>query len=304
MKKIFFMLFVLVLLNLTFILSLDIKINSPNTSKVFNSTRLMFNITTDNSSLKGDFSYSYDENPFASIKMCNKAKECVNNIRFNDGPNVLVFRFSDVYGNSAKKEVNISIDSAKPKINSFYKLDKIISNNSKFLINYSESDLENIILYYGRLKNIKNISKSKTECFNGTGVVCDFTNSLNLSGFDGYPISFWYDISDKANTISSSKKIVEVDLTHPKIISSSANPQGLSRVRFVFEIQERNFDEISYLDESTCEVNVTSGILCSEIRQGICVNVKKFCNGDHKLNITVSDKAGNINKTMLNFTVF
>lgn len=303
MKRIIFVGLLFLMLNISLVMSIELKINSPNNfTKVYNSTSLKFNLTTSNPNNTYDFSYTYDDNPFAVVKMCNRAKECVKSVRVNPGFNKINFRVSDSSGILNKTFVNIEIDTSKPKINSFSPLPNSFVKNDSFKINYTELNMVSIILYYGRMDKIRSLIKNNTNCFSGNSLMCSF-NDVNLTEFNGEKINFWHVISNRASSISTQKRIVDVDLTAPNVTSLLHILQPGNRTKFIFDINEKNFKEITYKDIADCEVNVTSGYLCSRLKDGMCIAINKFCMGKHNLTITISDKAGNTAINYVNFTI-
>jgi hypothetical protein len=86
------------------------------------------------------------------------------------------------------------------------------------------------------------------------------------------------------------KQKVKVDTTPPEVLSSfSINPME-KKVEFIFDIQELNFKEITYQDKTNFDGFRT---LCSSLINGRCRAVRPFANGQHFLDIIVTDKAGN-----------
>lgn len=71
------------------------------------------------------------------------------------------------------------------------------------------------------------------------------------------------------------------------------------KVTFNFEVQEDNFKEIYYRDFAECNRKyIRYNTLCRRLfSSGECFAVRDFCVGEHHMQITVLDKAGNMFRT-------
>ncbi|MBS3075325.1 hypothetical protein J4429_02590 [Candidatus Pacearchaeota archaeon] len=73
-----------------------------------------------------------------------------------------------------------------------------------------------------------------------------------------------------------------------------------TKIKFIFEINEKNFKNIVYKDTALCDGDCVKkvihyGTLCNGLPNGKCSSVRNFCKGKHYIEITIKDKAGNTN---------
>ena len=98
-------------------------------------------------------------------------------------------------------------------------------------------------------------------------------------------------INVRNNTII--QKITEVDTTAPIINSFNYTITG-KNILFMFNITEKNFEKISYIDLNDLnDLNMKEILLCSRLNKGICKAKKEFKNKDPNLIIKVFDDSGN-----------
>ncbi len=267
----------------------DLIIYSPNIT-IYNNTKVQFNITLGNNSIN-ELSYiDWSENkPKFNVlcKNCNEYGLSKKKIKtFKDGEHNLTIK---TVRDSQKMERNVSffVDSKKPQISKIEPKQNYFSNGSGFLVKYTEDNVENISLNF----NVDNVSFTK-ECNSGKNKECLF--NVDLGNFDGEELEYWFGILDIAGNIAESKKLkIKVDTTAPVINQFNYTMVG-KNVLFMFNITEKNFEKISYIDWN--DKNPKEKTLCSKLKNGMCIIRKTLNSGELNLTISVLDEAGNFVK--------
>ena len=72
-------------------------------------------------------------------------------------------------------------------------------------------------------------------------------------------------------------------------------------IYFEFDVTEKNFDEITYIDWN--DRRPRERRLCSRLRDGRCEKKKSFRRGEHNLTIYIKDKAGNSVQKNIDFII-
>jgi hypothetical protein len=256
--------------------------NNPIDGSVYNSRSILFDLETDQES---DFFVTKRIHRPAGWKtLCRDTMECEKAVPFREGDNRVLIKAVNSVGETITKVISFTIDTRKPKIHKIEPRRTSFTNGELFSVRYTEAQLDEVTLFYGT------DSILKTNCESGKRKTCDFSN-VDLSTYDGQEIDYWVQIKDVAGNIGTSKKTkINVDVTAPKVHFYEYE-QVRRRVNFVFEIEEKNFKEISYIDNT--DKNPRWKKLCSKFRNGRCDTQKSFRNGNHILDIKVIDKAGN-----------
>ena len=101
---------------------------------------------------------------------------------------------------------------------------------------------------------------------------------------------------------SEEKKVkkLKVDTSDPIINSVVYSPVG-TRIEFVLNITEVNFDEALYIDNSASNSRWIT--LCSSLKAGICKKSLTLKPGNHSIDIQVFDDAGNSVATHLDINI-
>lgn len=308
--------------NLKIISPLSLSVMKIQDKEVFGSKDFYISLNASDKSL---FYYSEADNPERWIKICSILNiSCSKKIRLFDGVNHLLFKAVDINGISSNiEELNFTIDSAKPIIIKTSS-NGMITNGSIFSVVYTKYDrltgqekLNNVTLFYGVEGNIISISKIN-ECLTGINKNCEFKN-IDVSRFNGQTITYWFNVSTKANSALSRKSRTIVDTTPPEIrpladnvnliifgnvYPDSRNQVNYRKVKFILDINENNFHSVKYADTNNCGYQIIpSQILCTRLDVGRCIVTKNFCIGSHSLNITAIDKAGNAGTIQASFNI-
>lgn len=273
----------------------EIIINSPNNGDVFSSRKVIFDIELNEPS-----SLYYIDN----INGRNRWKRMGNLVRgyerglsFKDGLNDITILARDKNGNEVEVSREFFVDSKKPKIKKTYPKKKSFADGL-FEVVFDEMNPALLVLYYGFDGEGEKVLNIEEDCeIIKKKYYCD--TQVDLSPYNGRNIKYWFELRDIVGTQVSSKKVdISVDTTAPVLINSESFwSQGVGRyekyVYFDMEIDEENFDEVSYFYEDS-RGKMREKRLCSRLKEGKCVARKSFKRGNTLLNIQIIDEAGNI----------
>ncbi len=293
----------------TCIIPKEITIISPTIDNFYSSKKIPFVINT---TKPFDLEYldnTFDTEEFLEIIKLNESKlfegrfkKLGKNIskfdeisNFKEGIHVLTVRDINNINNS---DVTLFfVDTKEPRITSLEPRKGFL--NGTFEIEFIEELPQALFLYYGNPIENKAIEPFD-ECVLDRGKFsCNL--KINLNNFDGKEIEYWTEVIDVNQKKGASKRIkLEVDTTFPKINSFDYTVDK-KRVNFLFSIDEKNFEEINYIDLN--EKNARRKVLCSRIKNGICEVSKSFRSGNHNLNIQVLDKAENFIEKNISFLI-
>lgn len=294
--KAFLILFIMITL---FILPMVVAltINNPDEDTTYDSRLILFDLEATE---KSTFYYMDNSGPGRWRELCDKKDTCVKRIRASEGNNSFSIKAVDSSGEADIESVEFQVDSKKPRILKTFPLgNSFVNGESLFSVLYSEENLDNIMLFYltdGTLKDT-----TLDECESGLNQRC--STSIDLSSYDGKLMDFWFNVSDSVNTVLSRTTRVKVDTTAPKIDEdeSSISADG-TKVKFILEVEENNFDEATYEEINDCGSKFkTSGRLCNKLVNGRCSVTRKFCKGNHEFKAIVRDKAGNTDEISKSF---
>lgn len=276
----------------------NITISKPTNGTVYNARAIDLSISLDE--LADVYYLDLDRGRGKWTKVCTSCSSYSGKRSFSEGSNNLTFRAKDAKGNTAYKNLSFTIDSQKPKVKSA-EPSKGFANGT-FKLEADELNPTKITLNYGNaLKGYKNSTLNLgTDCLKeGAKLSCNKTVDLTI--YDEQNITYWFEVKDIANNIDNSKNnTLDVDKKNPIL----NNPNNFSTrdgefVYFNFNITEKNFKEVSYIDEA--ESNSKSVKLCTKLVNGICEKKVHFRDGQHNLTITILDEAGNSIQKKISF---
>ncbi|MFH1711579.1 MAG: hypothetical protein ABH840_04670 [Nanoarchaeota archaeon] len=204
---------------------------------------------------------------------------------FNEGLNDITIR--SVLGLQIKEErMTFFIDNKKPRISKTLPTSNSFVG-SIFTVYYDEQNLKNITLNYGVPGDYKSVVLS--GCVSGIKQDCSI--DVNLSEFDERKIEYWFEIEDiVGNVVESRHVFVKVDESPPAINSFYNSTDG-KYVTFRIDMNETNLYKVEYIDN--LKDNSKLKTLCSSLKNGICEKKVSFKDGDHDVEILITDKAGN-----------
>lgn len=271
----------------------NLTINSPENWQIFNSRMVLIKL------LSNEPASFYYKNKGNWKRLASLMTSFSREISFKDGFNNITIKAVDRKNNYMEKTVSFYVDSKKPKIKKTYPKDY---TNGVFSVEFTEDNPKNLVLYYG-INDIITYNVNLSECDYNKNYIC--YARVNLSGFDGKKIVYWFKLEDIAGNIRESKQISsKVDVTNPKILNSDFWSQGTGRnnknIYFNIEIEEENFAGVFYIDNNQAGKLKT---ICSKIKDNKCVKKLGFNKGSHILDIYVTDKTGNSISKRIEFSV-
>lgn len=271
-----------------------INLISPVDDGVYNSKDVLFDIR-----LSEPSSLSYTDNVNGRGVIKNLASNVLSYLRklnFKDGFNDITIFAKDRNGNRAEVNVVFFVDSKNPKIIKTFPAKGF--SNGVFSVGFIEDNPENLKFSYGNEEvGFRNTNLNLNNCVINRGKhVCSVV--VNLNDYDEQNINYWFDLEDISGKTAKSKVLeVSVDTTNPILLNDDnfwAQGEGINikNVYFDFEINEDNFEVISYIDNE--DINPKEKKLCSRLKENRCTKNISFRNGHHELDISIKDKAGNI----------
>ena len=284
--------------NRTNITIIDMAIYLP-LSRNYSTRRIEFNISINKLVDILEFIDYNDRRP-RFMTLCRNCHEYGNRIKksktFSEGWHNITIRATDRLGND-EENIVFFIDSQEPRI--VRTEPRRGFANGKFLVEFNEENPLNLFLNYGNRSDLRNSEINPNNCIEERRrMSCE--SNVNLSDFDGNEIFYLFNVSDIVGNFDISKIIeLEVDISKPVINSFNYSING-RRVRFVLDINEKNFDFVSFVDLT--ERRPRERRLCSRLNEGICDKTIVFGEGRHDIMINVFDEAGN--KAMIENLVF
>ena len=279
--------------------NLTMNIFSP-ISKNYNARRIPFNITI-NRPVKLEYIDYSDSRP-TWRRLCLNCEEYghfrTKLLNFREGQHQIIIKATDEYGKVEEQGIEFFIDSISPRIIRTEPRRGFADGN--FHVEFREVNPINLILFYTDGLVERNQSVEIENCIlERTRYVCE--KEVDLSEFNGTKIRYWYELTDIAENKGISKEIfIDVD-TSPPIINDINHTVNRRRVFFKFDIEEKNFKEITYIDWNDRRPREVR--ICSRLKNGICEITRSFNLGEHNLTFSVYDKAGNFVTENRNFTI-
>jgi len=222
---------------------------------------------------------------------CNSGNPSYARLRtFAEGENNLMFKAVDVVGIKNYSSVNFVVDSIKPRIYTTNPRANSFADGT-FEVQFKEANPEKLTLYYGTSEQPLSIASCRDE---SGKKVCE--TSVNLGGYNGQQIQYYFEIEDIAGNKYKSRAInVKVDTKDP-VVNNKDNffTQGEGRyskyINFNIDITEDNFYKVTYVNNN--DPRLTERTLCSRLTNGFCVKKQSFLKGHYDLTIIIYDKAG------------
>ena len=99
--------------------------------------------------------------------------------------------------------------------------------------------------------------------------------TVNMTDFSEKEIKYWFTIFDEFRNVSSKAEEANIDLDAPRISRFDYSADSVSsRVEFILEIDEPNFDKISYFDPLDGRPNWR--VLCNLLKNKLCSVKRSF----------------------------
>jgi hypothetical protein len=126
------------------------------------------------------------------------------------------------------------------------------------------------------------------------------TIDLDLSSYEGTPVSYYFEVKDPVHTVVSSAKTITIDNTKPKVNIVSPGDKGTyTERRLPFTVNVEEDGNVKSLDYSLD--GRAFGRLC---RNCDYYDARKtFLRGDHTLVVRATDYAGNVGVDTAKFKI-
>ncbi len=263
------------------ITALNLTIKDPDNNAIYSSRMVLFDLSTNK---QASYYWLDDINGRGQWhRICSNCQSFNNGLSFQDGNwNITIKAVS--LGQEVFGKRSFFVDSKSPIIRKTGpERNSLMTGN--FYVEFKEENPKSLALYYGNKSkqlDLKNCTKDKKKTYCETNV--------NLGSYDGKEIEYWFVLKDIAGTSTESKHVLnEVDIKAPEIKKLNYTVNG-KYVLFNIEINEKNFAEISYIDNS--DIRPRWVRLCSRLDDNKCEKKKTFKPGVHNINIQVTDEAG------------
>ncbi|MDO8467361.1 MAG: hypothetical protein Q7S56_00220 [Nanoarchaeota archaeon] len=267
-----------------------ITIHSPIKNQIYSNKRVLLNVA-----LNEIAKIEYSTNGGTWKEICRNG--CMNgqaDLRLEDGSNLVEVRAIDKSQNINQTGVNFFIDSKKPRI--LKTMPKKGYANGSFSVEFREENPVDLKLIVNGVEHPVNLNNCIEE---RKGTLCE--TNVDLFSYDGQEIPYYFVLEDMAgNVVQSKETFIKIDVTDP-IVNVLNYTMDKTRVSFMFNITENNFDEISFIDDN--DRNPRETRLCSRLKDGICETKRSFREGLHHLTIYVKDDAGNSIEEEVSFEI-
>ncbi len=278
-------------------------IHDPKEGEILNDRKILINVSTNKDvkyiKYQVDGRISRNREPIYST-LCSNCSNIEKSIIFLDGNHTLGIVTINQDNRQSEDSVSFFVDSKDPTISRTEPTKNKI-NNGKFDIDFSEDNPSGLILYNSNnittiiypvdIENNCILDRNRYKCH----------KEVNLGYFDGQKIEYWFRLQDVAGNVDTSKEImIEADTTKPELNSFNYSIDG-KRVEFLFNITEKNFYKVNYIDRKDSKPKEKA--ICLRLKNGICKIKKSFIPGEHNLTISILDEAGNLIQRQIEFMI-
>ena len=270
----------------------EISACSPVNDRVYNSRRQNLKCSSDE--IATWYYKDLNDRKPKWKRICREKFGCDKKISFDEGENHIIIKAVDEQGNSVEVERTFRVDSKKPKISKTYP--KKGFANGVFEIEFKELNPKSLILHYGSQTQEVDLSTCTTDRRDKTRCSVE----VDVTSYDGQRIYYWFVLTDVADTVAKYKRVgLYVDTSDPVLLnpdsfwSQRAEPgeRNSKYIDFNLKIDERNLDEVSYMDLDARRPKWKR--MCSRLRGGDCQKKVRFKKGAHRVDIQITDEAGN-----------
>jgi hypothetical protein len=279
-------------------------INSLNYEKDRRRVTFYINITEKNFD---EITYSYmdDRGRTRTGTLCRRLENgiCEDRTNFRDGFNNVTITVRDEAGNTATETAAFYIDSKAPRITGTEPRRGYANGN--FEVEFIEETPVLLTLQYGTQSDMRAETLDLNQCWTERNKQKCETNA-DLTDYNGKEITYWFTLKDYAgNTEDSRENELDVDtefpiLNNPTTFWTQGTGRHTQYIYFNFSITEPNFEEIQYYDHSDNRPRWKR--LCTRLREGICEERERFREGQHTVDIQITDEAGNSIAQRIEFT--
>jgi len=213
----------------------------------------------------------------------------------------LIIRVIDYAGNLKESSINFDVDIKKPRIFSTLPRRGATTNGGDFYIKISEENLDSV-----SLNIVSDITPEESfpvaNCTIGDRYI-ECWKSIDLSDYNGDEISYYFNVSDGYNMVSSKLTRVKVDTTNPELDINLPIANSTSTRAVIFNLTMGEKVLLEYKDNSV--LNSKWKTVCTNCDE-YGLNRKRtisFANGAHNIEIRATDAAGNSDLATANFKV-
>lgn len=264
---------------------------SPN-NYAYYKKKVDFNLSSDDLAIKIEYINLNEQMPKWKT-LCTNCREYGlykdKKLTMVEGENQIIIRAYNLSNNFSYKEVILYVESNQPIIYKIEPREGKITNGSSFSIEYTEENLQNITLVYGKINLMK---KTIGNCSPGKNIECIF--NLNLSEYENEEIYYYFIINDLVLTKETKPTKIKVDTITPEI-KVFYPVQNKSYEKFVLmNITSSEKSTILYKDENDKNPAFRSLCINCESYGYYQKKTKVFQKGEHKLMFKAVDKSGNM----------
>ena len=157
-----------------------------------------------------------------------------------------------------------------------------------------------LVFEANNVQYLTDVNLSNCAVENGDEYFCNI--NVELSAFESKEIEYWFVLEDIAGrSVESRKRELTVDTTPPVIQSVDYRFITNRKVKFTVGVDEDNFDEAVYIDNSA--PNPRERKLCLRLDDGVCEKTVTFGVGEHNMTLTFYDEARNSASTDVQFVI-
>lgn len=269
-----------------------VKIILPEYTK-YDTRRLMVEVETDERVKR----IRAIRNSGRAIVLCRDCDYVKKGVTFFEGNNTLRVEAEDYAGNVGTAETEFYIDSKKPRVHKTWPRDGTYVQGTEFGIKYTESNLQEVRLKWTPSSTGVEQTEVLSSCLPGRAKQCSL--HLDLSGYDGQTIQYYFELDDGVNIARSSTKSVYVDNTAPQPnITSPTNGALLNSRRVYLSVDILNNEPalLEYAVDGSGYRRLCSG--CTDY-----FGWKTLRDGFHILSVRATDKAGNSATEQIGFAI-
>jgi len=275
-----------------------LTVNSPTNNGKYTTKSVLFDLKTDEFS-----TFYYTDNIKANGAWVNlgTGTSYLKTVNFRDGQNDITIKAVDSNGNPTTKNVKFYVDSTKPKIKKTLPTKGFASG--MFEIWFTEANPQSLVIDYGNpIKGRKTANVALSSCTHDDKGTYYCSINVTLTDYNNQNIDYKFKLTDIAGGYVESKPAtLQVDTTKPVITNSPIYTVNGKYVTFNLNINEINFDKVSYMDESLSKPSWKS--LCTSLKNNVCTKKVTFSRGSHIVDVKVSDDAGNQITQKISFNI-
>ncbi|HLC65116.1 MAG TPA: CAP domain-containing protein [Candidatus Nanoarchaeia archaeon] len=231
--------------------------------------------------------YKVDSGSYYSF--CTLCSGVAGTMSLSDGNHNLSFRATS--GNqTAANERAVFVDRYRPSISSIKPASGYARGIVNFSVSYTEIGVQNVSLLLWSPLN------SRVETWYG----CPSSSSrrtcaglVDVSEFDGQQLRYNFTVYDRIGKATSATNRLNVDITPPVILRKNVSVIGSYAY---FNISVSELVRLTYQDNGR-----SASTLCSPCNY--YARSRWFSAGNHKVNITASDNAGNLDRELVEFSI-